>query len=709
MKNKDQLKVYFLFTGIFFALNILNTYMLTIQGFNRYIAPFEHTLSGELNALIGNFVILFIFTLFAFVVFKRAKSRMLFMIVFSLFLNIFIFFMGIFNLYFGTAFSMSAATIFRNPAEGFAGGTILEMVLELFIYYRILVFLPTITLVILYFLTNREEMKIIKFTITVKRYLSGFFSAVILLFIAVFSYYKQFEAILPLNAVRSTFASQNLGVYPYYLGEFFGQPFDLDIEKFLEVGSENELATMYQEYNKNQESYVNDLDGNTYSNRLTMDQTVDELFIDSSISLGNDLQGILEGRNLVLVHLESFNYFLLQNEYTHEEMPFIHQLMEQSLTFNNFYNNVGMGVSSDAELSVLTGLYPTGDRTLYWDYDHIDFELNSLVQYFNAEDYETRAIHGDHERFYNRDIIYPELMGFDDFYSIEDFIVDGYAVEDGYLFDTENNLVHHSPWISDYHLADQTVSVGRTLDAENTKFMLFPVMMMAHTPFDYDPYGYREDVYPQYVDLINRITMKYINYARYYDETIKRFFVGDQNQDQTLDNSVYVFYSDHGSGLKNGDLDILMNQELSVMQSRQILQRVFAFIYVPGSEFVNQGDYQIRKGLLTGEQNLVRSQVDLYRTIVELFNLPVGKDTYFGVHGLSVEPTFAMENRLMDVVLDDYIFSMRNPAKTFPEDQVVTSDIYDYIVRFKLLSDLMLSKGDMQKRVDEAVLIKFGS
>jgi len=63
----------------------------------------------------------------------------------------------------------------------------------------------------------------------------------------------------------------------------------------------------------------------------------------------------------------------------------------------------------------------------------------------------------------------------------------------------------------------------------------------------------------------------------------------------------------------------------------------------------------------------------------------------------------------MDVVLDSYIFSMRNPSKTYPEDQTVTTEIYDYIVRFKLLSDLMLSKGDMQTRVDEAVLIKYGS
>ena len=166
-------------------------------------------------------------------------------------------------------------------------------------------------------------------------------------------------------------------------------------------------------------------------------------------------------------------------------------------------------ISPEKQIFKCFGCGKGGDIfTFLCDYENIDFELNSLVQYFNQEAYYTKAIHGDHEKFYNRDVIYPELMGFDEFYSIEDFIMDGYSVEEGYTFDTENNLVHHSPWISDYHLADQTTAVGRTLLEENTQFMLFPIMMMAHTPFDYDPYGYREDIYPQYVKLINIKSMR---------------------------------------------------------------------------------------------------------------------------------------------------------------------------------------------------------
>jgi len=361
-----------------------------------------------------------------------------------------------------------------------------------------------------------------------------------------------------------------------------------------------------------------------------------------------------------------------------------------------------MGVSSDAELAVLTGLYPSGDRTLYWEQEQ--YTLNSLVQYFNEEGYYTEAIHGDHQTFYNRDFVYPELMGFDDFYSLEDFVSDGYNIEEGFMYDTANQLTHISPWVSDYLLADTVSEFGENLLAMNQPFMFFPITMMPHTPFEYDPNGQREDVYPQYAGLIQELTLRYLNYADYYDDTMKRFFIDEYNQDQTLDNTVYIFYSDHGSSLKNGDLSTLYDKDLSIMEERKILQQIVSFIYVPGDEYINYGDYQIRKGLLTGQQDLVRSEVDLYRTIIELFNLPVGNDAYYGVHGLSTEPTFAMDNRLMDVVTDDVFFSMRNKEKTFPETTAVSQRVYDYIVRFKLLSDLIVSKGTMQQQIDEAIL-----
>ena len=144
------------------------------------------------------------------------------------------------------------------------------------------------------------------------------------------------------------------------------------------------------------------------------------------------------------------------------------------------------------------------------------------------------------------------------------------------------------------------------------------------------------------------------------------------------------------------------------MKQEKSFKKVPAWIYAPGDEYVNYGDFQIRKGLLTGTQDLVRSQVDLYRTIIELFNLPVGNDPYYGVHGLSTEKTFALDNRLMDVATDEYFYSMRNQDHTFPLNTNVDQRTYQYILRFKQLSDIIVSSGDMQERIKEAMAKTYG-
>lgn len=708
MKNKNQWSVYFLFIGIFFLSNILNTYWLTIQELNRYIAPFRHTFLGEINAFLGNFSILFLLVILGFIFIKQLKSRMIFLIVLTFLLNFFIFGLGVFNMFFGTAFSIPASTIFRNPADGFALGTFFNALLELITYYRIVVFLPFIALLTMYLLSDREQLKMMYFKVTVQKYLSAILLVSITLFTAVFSYLEQYKLTLPLNAVKSTFAIQNLGVYPYYVGEIIGQPFDLDLVKFLGLTTDRKLADSYQTYNKNVTEYISFFDETTYGNRLTLSQAVPNLYVDDSIKKGDSLHGILEGKNLVLIHLESLNTFLLENDYTKDRLVFLQALLQESFYFNSFYNNVGMGVSSDGELAILTGLYPMGDRTLYWEYNQDPYQLDSLVKYFGQAGYYREAIHGDKEQFYNRDLIYPEMYGFDRFYSLEDFIEDGYDVSKGYLYDQAQQLTHHSPWISDYHLADLTASHGSEMIQTHGSVMLFPVTMMPHTPYEFDPNGLRYDVYPEISRRISRVTLNYINYVDYVDDVIKRFFVSETGQDQTLDNSVYVFYSDHGSGIKNGDLNLILNRDISVIETRKILQQVPAWIYVPGDEYVQHGDVQIRKGLLTGTQNLVRSQVDLYRTIIELFNLPVGNDPYFGVHGLSTEKTFALDNRLMDVATDAYFYSMRNPSHTYPLHQTVDKRVYQYILRFKQLSDIIVSKSDMQQAIKEAMARTYG-
>lgn len=705
MKNLNSKKVYMLFIALFIGLNIINTYFLTVKHLNRYIEPFLHTFFGEINQVLGNFVILFLMVLIVSLIFKTAKSRIKTLIWTTFGLNFFVYALGVFNLYYGTAFSRNAIVLLKNPADGFAFGVVIETLLELITYYRILVFLPFMILMALFIISDKEALSNYKFQFKIKRLTISLLAIASIFLFSTNTYLRLYQESAPVQSMNSTFAVQNLGVYPYYLSELLGIKFDLDYEEILDINDDEDLVSLIQSYNKNQLNYVNYFDNKIYSNRLMIDDAVDSLYVDPNLSTSNDLTGIFKDKNLVLIHLESLNQFLLDHPAIGENFTFLKDLFKESFVLNNVYTNVGMGVSSDGELSILTGLNPVGDETLYWENNNMNYDLTSLVKYFNELDYYTEAIHGDKETFYNRDVVYPNLLTFDEFYAIEDFIEDGYVVEDGYLFNEIENLVHNSPWISDFHLADYTSQLGNNLLSNSEQFFLFPITMMGHTPFDFDPYGgLRETDFPQYADLIQKITLRYINYSKYYNDSIQRFFMDEFGIDQTLDDTVYVFYSDHGSGIKNGDLSILFDKELSSLEERRMLQQITVFIYAPSNdEYVDYGDYQIRKGLLTGEQDLVRSQVDVYRTIIELFDLPVGKDMYFGVHAMSTEPTFALDNRITDVILDDYIYSMKNRQAIFPEDKSVSDEIYDYILKYKILSDYLLSESDLQTRINELI------
>ncbi len=696
MTNKPKRYTYTIFITLFIILNICNTYFLTTSTLNKYIVPFSHTFMGELTAVIANAGTLMFFVLIISLIFRSARKRMISLTILTFIINFFIFALGIFNLYYGTAFSIDTLNLFNNPTGGFAGQTAIEAFKELITYYRIVVFIPFFTLMIwtgIYF----KRLKGLKFSFNYKHITTQVLAMMIILVATAMTFTRQLMSDIPIQSAVSSYAVQNYGVYPYYLREFLGLEIKIDAEQALNIETNQDALNVLVNYNKNVSSYTNFINGETYSNRLTMSQA-DIDYIDPAIQNGEQLHGILEDKNLVLIHLESLSYMLLQNEYTRENMSFLIDLLNESYTFTNFYTNVGMGVSSDAESAVLTGLNPQGDKTLYWDYNDIAYDLPSIVDYLN-NDYYTEAIHGDYELFYNRVNVYPHLYGFDNHYSLEDFIIDGYDTSEGFVYDEVNQLKHVSPWVSDYYLADYTSSLGQSL---TSPFMIYPITMMGHTPFDFGPLENSPDIYPNYASDIQDITLKYINYANYYSEIVKRFFIADGGADQTLDNTVYIFYSDHGPGLKNGDLDILYDRELSDLEERKILQRTLAFIYVPSDdEYVDYGEYLIRKGMLVGEQNRVRSEIDLYRTMIELFNIDVNDDMYFGVNGLSTEPTFALDNRVLDVVLDDYFFSLRNPIETFPLSGMINESMITYIKRYKMIGDYVLSTENKLKNLNE--------
>jgi len=707
-EKTNKLKYIFIFS--FFVLNIINTYFLTTQMLNKYISPFKHTLIGEVNAIIGNFSILLLFLIIINLIFKKDKNKMIALTAVSFLLNILIFALGFFTLFYGTAFATNALDIFRNPAEGISHGMFGVVMSEFIFNLRFLVFIPSIVLLILLIkyirLSKRENYNDIN--VNYKISLSLLLTSALLFLLATITFQASFrKSKLPVGSTVSTYAVQNYGVYPFYAANIFGVDFDITSRKSLEITNDEDLFEAYNKYNKNKSSYINIIDNNTYSNLLKYEPS-ENLYIEN-LNEGDPVNGIFKDKNLVLVHMESINNFLLEIEETNSRMKFINAILEESYVFNNYYTSVGMGVSADAELSVLTGLYMNGYSTLYWDYNNRKFDFDTIPKLFNKQNYITLGIHGDHEKFYNRDIAYPEFLEFSEPYqSLDKFASDANMTTSDYVnfLMTEGLQGHISPWVSDLELSEFVVEKLNEYEEDNEKSFIFNVHTMPHTPFQFNPYSnVARPEYDKWNNKISNLTRNYIDYVDYVDETIERLFIDSDGNSRIDENTVYIFYGDHGSSLKNGDLSVLYDRNLNLLEERQILQQVAAFIYAPSSEEVTVNGYKINKGLVKGSQNLVRSHIDLYRTIVDLFDLVDETNFYFGVNGLSNEPTFVIDNRIQDLIADDpttndnYIVSLRNAKNRFPLNQEINLELLDEIIYFKKLSDLLLNDPEIYQTI----------
>lgn len=695
MKMQKNTKLYIGICFIFFIGNLLNTYFLTTSTLNRYVVPFERSFLSEFNAVVGNLLILSLIFLVMYSVFKERKHFIRSLLIVTILINIGVFALSIFIKYYSTAFSYKDLTIFKNPGTSLGLSIFWEALKGIVTEAKILNFLPSISMAILFGFYDKKVTEPI--SKNMKMFQRKVICGILIVFGFIFNFgtYAKLSQNWEVNVARGTYVYQNLGVYPYYVFQLFGEDFKISLEN---METEDEVKEALNDtYNKNKDSYQNVIDGKTYSNNLTSDYLGEDTDINQVLIEDTDnLTGILKDKDLVIIHLESFNMFLYER--FQDQWPFLQRLLKESYVLENFYNGVGIGTSADAEFGVLTGLYPTGYSTLYWDYEKNPYQLESLAKLFKKEHYYTEAIHGDVPEFYNKKQVYPELIGFDNYYDKQSFLDDNPNVNEYYN--------HKNDWITDYALADY---VKKQLKASSDNQFLFPATMMPHTPFAYDPYETDEkDVFSSYewYTKVSTETKKYVHYIEYYDEVIERFLLDADGTNQIDTNTVYLFYGDHGANLKDEDIALIYNNpEMDRMEYFKHNIQTMAFLYVPG-EKINP-ETNLNEGLIRGTQTLVRTQMDLYRTVIELFDLKTDQP-YFGTHILSSEPGYAIHTRFFAVFTDTYdgttydsaAFLMGNQKLYLGDISNVSSEFKKYLIRKKKLLEVYVKTSMLTKFED---------
>ena len=266
----------------------------------------------------------------------------------------------------------------------------------------------------------------------------------------------------------------------------------------------------------------------------------------------NEYTNLFEGKNVIVIHAESLQTFAMNRSFNEVEVtPFLNQMARDGIFFSNYYSEVGVGTSSDAEFTFSTSLMPSSNGTVFVNY--FDREYSSIQQSFKNKGYYVFSMHGNTGDFWNRATMHKNL-GYDKFYSKSSFDVSetiGLGISDKSFFhqavgkikeiaDTEKKpfygtlitLTNHTPW-SDMELMDE-YDVTWKVDIDG------------------------HSVVRSY--LSDKIMGNYLRSVHYMDQAIEQF-IHDMDDAHLLDNTVIVIYGDHDARISKKSYDYMNNYD----------------------------------------------------------------------------------------------------------------------------------------------------
>lgn len=118
-------------------------------------------------------------------------------------------------------------------------------------------------------------------------------------------------------------------------------------------------------------------------------------------AMENEYTGMFEGKNLILITAESFNYALIDPEIT----PTLYRLTTQGIHFTNAYVPLWTGSTSGGEMAIFSGLAMNCETTTY----AMQKPFNTIGRQLMNQGYFSRAYHNNLYSYYDRDKTHENL------------------------------------------------------------------------------------------------------------------------------------------------------------------------------------------------------------------------------------------------------------------------------------------------------------
>ncbi|MCZ0757096.1 LTA synthase family protein [Anoxybacillus sp. J5B_2022] len=309
-----------------------------------------------------------------------------------------------------------------------------------------------------------------------------------------------------------------------------------------------------------------------------------------------------KGMNVIYIHLESFQNFLINYKLNGQEVtPFLNSLTREKNTmyFDNFFHQTGQGKTSDAEFMLENSLFGLPQGSVFTTKAQNTYHAAPAI--LKQLGYTSAVFHGNYKTFWNRNEIYKSF-GFDHFFDAS------------YYDMNEQDVLNYG--LKDKPFFRESIPLLQTL---KEPFYVKFITLSNHFPYLIDE---NEATIPPATTGDGSVD-RYFQTARYLDEAVKEFF-DYLKQSGLYDRSIIILYGDHYgiSDNHNEAMAQIIGKEITPFEHAQ-LQRVPLFIRVPGV-----------KG---GVMHQYGGDVDVLPTVLHLLGVDTKNYIQFGTDLLSPE------------------------------------------------------------------------
>lgn len=357
----------------------------------------------------------------------------------------------------------------------------------------------------------------------------------------------------------------------------------------------------------------------------------------------NDYTGIMKDKNIIFVHMESIQTFLLDVEFNDVALtPNTQKLADEGMFFSNFYPQISTGTSSDSEFTLLTSLMPSSSGPVFVSYYKTDYLTTPKI--LKDYGYHAFSMHGNDFSMWNRLNAHPSL-GYEDFYYSDSY---DYTEEDILGLGINDELFFEQSYD---HLVD--------IEKNHDKYMGTVITLSNHSPFigakdylDYDMTYTNEN--EEIIDNFSKTDIgKYFVSVHYADYALGKF-MDMVRESEYFDDTLFVFYGDHDAKFsqkevleyltynrKTGEFDVDAQYDSFDHELNKSTPLIF---WTKNEEL---------KKHINGEIAYPMGMIDLMPTILNMYDL---------------NNPYALGNDIFNIKSDNYV--------VFPNSSFLTKDMY---------------------------------